>query len=76
MLKDRGSSKAILEDYQGSIADFTKAIELDPDGVLAYLDRGVSKENLGDLVGACEDWKKVAALGYTEAAQWVANKCN
>ena len=41
-----------------------------------YLNRGVSKEILGDLNGACADWKKAAALGYTKAAQWVANQCN
>ena len=35
-----------------------------------------SKENLGDLNGACVAWKKAAELGDADAAKWVANQCN
>jgi hypothetical protein len=43
---------------------------------MAYSNRGLSKENLGDLNGACVDWKKAAALGNKIAAEWVAKQCN
>ena len=49
---------------------------LDPNYVEAYSNRGISKESLGDLNGACADWKKAAELGDTDAAKWVANQCN
>ena len=69
-------SKMRLKDNYGAIADFTKVIELNPDFVYAYSNRGVSKENLGDLNGACNDWKKAASLGNEDAAKWVRDKCN
>jgi tetratricopeptide (TPR) repeat protein len=73
---DSGYDKAEAKDYYGAIADFTKAIELDPNKVSAYYNRGISKEKLGDLNGACVDWKKAAEFGDTNAAEWVAKQCN
>ena len=35
-----------------------------------------AKEELGDLNGACADWKEAARLGNTLAAEWVADQCN
>ena len=67
---------AKAKDHNGAIRDYTKAIELDPNDANAYYNRGVSKENLGDLNGACADWKKAAALGHKNAAKWVAKQCN
>ena len=72
----RGISKRRLKDYSGAISDYTKTIELQPNYVNAYYNRAILKENLGDLNGACADWKKAAELGDTDAAGWVANKCN
>ncbi len=69
-------AKKEIIDYNGTISDYTKAIELDPDYTYAYVNRGVAKEIIGDLNGACADWKKAASLGYTNAAKWVANECN
>ena len=73
---NRGSSKYSLEDYYGAIADYTKAIELDPDDVTAYKNRSVAKEILGDLNGACADARKAASLGHSNSAEWVKNQCN
>ena len=71
-----GFDKFEAKDYYGAIADYTKAIELDPNYRNAYTNRGINKENLGDLNGACADWKKAARLGDADAAKWVANQCN
>ena len=71
-----GDQKDEAKDYYGAIADYTKAIELNPKLATAYYNRGISKENLGDLNGPCADWKKAAELGYADAAGWVANQCN
>ena len=62
--------------FNGAIADYTKAIELNPDDASAYNNRGILKEELGDLDGACSDWRKAANLGHTNAKKWVANQCN
>ena len=68
--------KAKAGDHYGAIADYTKSIELDPDDPGAYVNRGIAKENLKDLSGACLDWKKAASLGSSDAAKWVANQCD
>ena len=46
------------------MADYTKAIELNPNFATAYNNRAASKGLLGDINGACEDAKKSASLGY------------
>ena len=72
----KGKRKQEFNNHIGAISDFTKAIEFDPNYAKAYSKRGISKESLGDLTGACADWKKAAELGDTDAAKWVANQCN
>ena len=68
-------AKDDLKDYYGAIADYTKAIGFDPDYAGAYSNRGISKENIGDLNGACVDWRKAAGLGDANSAKWVREQC-
>jgi tetratricopeptide (TPR) repeat protein len=51
----RAVSKALDKDYQGAIADYTKAIELNPDFVEAYIKRGETRYKMGDARGALQD---------------------
>lgn len=57
-LINRGVDKSILEDYKGSIEDYTKIIELDSDNALAFLNRGKNKKRLEDYQGAIDDFEK------------------
>ena len=57
-LINRGVDKSILEDYQGSIEDYTKIIEIDSDNTLALLNRGKNKKRLEDYQGAIDDFEK------------------
>ena len=41
----------------------------------AYVNRGISKENLGDMSGACSDWRQASYLGHYEAKNWVRQEC-
>ncbi len=59
---DNGSAKYYQEDYIGAIADFTKAIELDPNYAMAYNNRGAAKDELKDYIGAIEDCNKAIEL--------------
>ena len=59
---DSGYSKDELQEYQGAIADFSKAIELDPNYSSAYNNRGISKYNLQDYQGAIADYSKAIEL--------------
>ena len=51
--------KSDLKDYKGAIADYTKAIELNPDFYDAYFNRGLAKNNLKDHYGGISDYTKV-----------------
>ena len=68
---DRGNAKSDLKDYQGAIADYNKAIEIDPQYAGAYANRGLVKNKIGDENGFCTDAKKAASLGYQSTAQWL-----
>src|SRR5689334_10807666 len=46
------------ENYEGAIAEFTKAVKLDSTSVDAYFYRGNAKELLKDYTGAIEDFTK------------------
>ena len=63
----RAYNKAKLEDYYGAIADYTKAIELNPNYADAYNNRGNAKENLKDYYGAIADYNKVIELNPNDA---------
>ena len=72
---NRGVSKDDLQDYTGAIADYTKAIEIDPNLAQAYYNRGLSKYNLQDYYGACQDARKAQELGY-DTSPMIKVACN
>ena len=65
-----------LKNFSEAIDDYTKAIELDSNDAIAYGNRGINKDSIGDLSGACEDWKVAVSLGDEEAKKWITDKCN
>ena len=48
----RGVAKFSIGDDKGAIADYTKAIEINPKDAQTYGRRGFSKAGLGDYTGA------------------------
>ena len=59
---DRGFSKVNLRDFSGAISDYTKEIEINPNSAEAYINRAISKAQLGNKKGACEDVMKVKEM--------------
>ena len=57
-----GVDKYEQGDYQGAIADYTKAIKIDPQHENAYSNRGIAKDELGDLQGAIADLNKAIEI--------------
>ena len=57
-----GNQKYINDDNQGAIADYTKAIEINPDDAVIYLIRGKAKHELKDYQGAIADWTKAIEI--------------
>jgi len=46
-------------------------MELNPEYDVAYLNRGLTREMLGMLTEACEDWQKADELGSEEAEKYL-----
>jgi tetratricopeptide (TPR) repeat protein len=55
---NRGLAKYQLVDYRGAVADYTKAIKIDPNYAATYTNRGAAKAKLGDYRGAIADYNK------------------
>ena len=72
---NRGVTRGALQQNQAAINDFTQAIRLEPRLADAYRNRGITKEMLGNLNGACADWKIASALGQEGPKQWAKAQC-
>ena len=70
-----GSIKFFDEDYKGAIADFNKALELTPNDLDTIAARGIAKEAMGDLKGACDDFKKASQSGDKDYIKWAKEVC-
>ena len=68
-------AKFNLKDNKGSIADFTKAININPNFATSYYNRGIAKYYLSDINGACQDARKAKQLGY-DASKLINAVCN
>jgi len=53
-----GNSHADNGEYDKAVADYTRAIEIDPKFPIAYCQRGEAYEKTGDYVGALRDYRK------------------
>ena len=54
--------KSKIKDYSGAIADYSKAIKLNPDDFQAYAGRGEARLEVRDFRGAIEDFSKVTGF--------------
>jgi len=59
------------QDYRGAIADFTTAIELEPNNTIFYFHRAYAKEYLENHEGAIADFTKVIEFIEVDNQQFV-----
>ena len=57
-----GTNKRKLGDTQGAIADYNKAIAINPQNANSYNNRGIAKSNLKDYQGAIADYNKAIEI--------------
>ena len=58
----RGLAKETKGDHDGAIADYNRAIELDPKQSRAYRNRGFAKQAKDDVDGAIADYNRALEL--------------
>lgn len=63
----KGEAKYTAKDYKGAIADFTKAVTLNPKNASAFYYRGLCKQNMQDYKGAIADFSTTIKLKPTYA---------
>lgn len=69
VLNSRGMVQEILENLDGAIKDYDKAIKLNPEFVEAYCNRGIAKVAVGVYAGAIKDFDKAIEINpkYVDA---------
>ena len=75
---NRGLEKHNLSKYYEAISDYSKAILINNKYSDAFLNRSVSKTEIGDIKGACTDARKAKSLGYKslENEKWIKENCS
>ena len=71
---NRALNKAKIGKHTDAIADYTKAIKINPNDN-AYFNRGLSKDFLGDRKGACSDWGEALKLGNMSVVFRISQYC-
>ncbi|HEY3430385.1 MAG TPA: tetratricopeptide repeat protein [Cyclobacteriaceae bacterium] len=61
--------------YKGAVEDYSLALEIDSGDPAIWLNRGLAKEKLNDLIGAFSDYTQAIELRETYANAWV-NRAN
>jgi tetratricopeptide (TPR) repeat protein len=64
---NKGNIEYAQKDYNAALISYNRTVELDPKNSSAVYDRGIAKLMLKDNAGACDDFAKASALGYTPA---------
>ena len=64
-----------LGDNYKAISYYNKSLQIDATNIRGYLNRGIAKEKISDLKGACADWRKASSLGDETAVKWVRDDC-
>lgn len=71
----KGRINLAKEKYREAITEFDKAINIDPNYMMAYQNRGEAKRQIGDNAGSCSDWRKCIELGFEAIKPYLDMVC-
>lgn len=64
-----------MDKNQSALYDYQQVQRLKPGETLAFFKCGLLRNSMGDIKGACNDFKRAANMGHTEAQDY-AEKCD
>jgi serine/threonine protein kinase/regulator of sirC expression with transglutaminase-like and TPR domain len=70
---NRGLEKHNQKDYQGAIADYNQALNINPNYSLAFYNRGVARDDTGDKQGAIADYNQAIQINKNWGARNLAD---
>ena len=73
---ERATCFFYLKNYDLALADFKKAIELEPQNYIYYFNRGLLELQIGQKESGCADLSKAGELGYFKAYEMIKKYCN
>lgn len=77
ILNNQASILIELEDFEGAFAKCNLALELQPEMMEAYFNRGIVNEMLRHVEEACIDWEQAFILGSEKAEEFLNSPiCN
>jgi len=71
VLNNQASVLIELEDYEGAFEKCNQALELQPEMMEAYFNRGIVNEMLRNVQDACMDWEQAFILGSEIAEEYL-----
>jgi tetratricopeptide (TPR) repeat protein len=72
---NRAILRELMEDFDGALSDYNKAIAMDGSDMDSYYYRGLLHQQLGNQAQGCADLKIAAGLGSKEAKAEMAKSC-
>lgn len=63
------------QDYDSAMTDWAMSLDVDPLQAKVYFTRGDARYQLGDIDGACHDWKKALRYGHRKALDRLYKYC-
>ena len=73
---NRAYVKCQLQDFNGAIMDYNKAVEINPDLADAFYNKGVLLFYLKDKLNACQNFSKAGELGLKESYAIIKKYCH
>lgn len=67
----RAAAYIKIAKYEEALEDCNQAIDMDPNFSIVYYNRGIVKEMLRDVEGACYDWEQSFLMGVDKAEEYL-----
>ncbi len=72
---DKAITLGRLGRFEESLLSFNEVLNIDNSNHFAFFLRGSVKADLGDMEGACQDWKKAKELGNQSVNTYIETYC-